>query len=96
MKHRRFNTDLRWWLWISLVLFVLPWLLPIWDVKGSAMLPGMCWVILFSDPTHAFEALGFIAIFSLLFGVPAVSVGWVLQCVVVMMRDRRRGAQNAG
>jgi|SRR5579859_4277553 len=97
MTLTRFKTDQRWWFWISLVLFVVPWLLPIWDVKGDPMPPGICWIILFTHPSHFGETLTFIGIFSLLFSVPAISVGWVLHCVVVMIRDaRRKRMQNAG
>src|SRR5437016_14562831 len=97
MELTRFKTDRRWWFWISLVLFVVPWCLPIWDMKGASTPPGICWIILFTDLSHFGETLTFIAIFSLLFGVPAISVGWVLQCVFVMIRDaKRHRTQNAG
>ena len=62
MGPTRFKTDRRWWFWISLVLFLVPWFLPVWSVKGDMMMPAAIWVILFAylleevDPTG--EALG--------------------------------------
>jgi hypothetical protein len=97
MTLTRFKTDRRWWFWISLVLFVVPWLLPIWGVKGSSMPPGNCWIILFTHHDHFGETMTFIGIFSLLFGVPAISIGWILHCFIVMIRGaRRQRTQNAG
>ena len=97
MALTRFKTDRRWWFWISTVLFVVPWLLPIWSVKGDSMRPGICWIGLFTDTSHFEGILTFIGIFSLLFGIPAISIGWVLHCLAVMVRDaRKRSIQNAG
>ena len=79
------------------MLFVVPWFLPIWDVKGDTMMPAAIWVILFAYPSHFGETLTFIAMFCLLVGVPAISLGWVLHCVAVMVRDARKPrGQNAG
>jgi hypothetical protein len=90
MTLTRFKTDGRWWFWISLTLFVVPWFLPIWDVKGDAMRPAACWIFLFAHPSQVNQALEVIFMFSLLFGVPAISIGWVLHCIAVMIRDAKR------
>ena len=90
MSLRRFKTDQRWWFWISLFLFVIPWFLPIWATKDDYSAPGVCWLVLFTDLRLFQEALSFILAFSLLFAIPAISVGWVLHCVAVMVRDARR------
>lgn len=96
MSLKRFRIDRRLWFWISLVLFVVPWLLPIWDVKGSPMPPGNCWIILFTHPDHFGETMTIIGAFALLFGVPAISIGWVLQGFIVMLRDAKsHRRQNA-
>ena len=96
MTLKRFKTDRRLWFWISVVLFVVPWLMPMVG-KRFEMPPAACWVILFTHPEHFVETAIFIGMFSLLFGVPAISVGWVLHSIVVMIRDaRRRNTQNAG
>jgi hypothetical protein len=86
---KRFKTAPRLWLWISLGLFVVPWFLPILGGKGSeTVAPWRFWTILFTDPTHFPEALWGIAFFTLLYGVPAVAVGWVLQGLVAIWRAR--------
>lgn len=78
------------------MLFVTPWFLPIWGVKGDTMMPAAIWIILFEYPSHFVETLGGIVMFTLFFGVPAISVGWVLHCAAVMIRDaRKRRTQNA-
>jgi hypothetical protein len=90
MALARFKTDRTCWVWISLVLFVVPWLLPIFECKGDPVAPGMHWITLFTHPTHFDETLGVIGILSLLFGIPAMLIGWVLQAMFVMVRDARR------
>lgn len=105
-----FKTDERLWCRISLVLFVVPWLLPILDVKGSMERPGVVildsfrgsfvriassvtapGVVIFDSFRDLFEHIGSlvtaIGIFSLVFGIPAIAVGWVLHCFVVIIRD---------
>ena len=91
MALKRFQTDGRLWFWISLVLFVIPWFVPFGDkVLGSGFLPIMCWVGLFVEQSHIYELLVFIGFFCVLFGIPAIAIGWVIQCVVVMIRDAKR------
>ena len=94
MPLTRFKTNRRLWFWISLVLFIVPWFLPIWGVKGSQMMPAAIWYILVAFPNHLTESLFCICGFTLIFGLPAISIGWILHCVAVMIRDtirRRRG-----
>ena len=91
MAIRRFETNWRLWRWISLVLFVLPWFLPIDNVLVDR--PVFFWIGLFThldDRREAFGALGMIGVWSLLLGLPAIGVGWVLQCVVVIVRGTRK------
>jgi hypothetical protein len=97
MSLKRFKTDKRWWFWISLVLFVVPWFLPILNVEGSPMSPGVCSIILLKHPGHIGGTLTMIGTFTLLIGVPAISIGWVLQYIIVRIRDARRNkTQNPG
>jgi hypothetical protein len=96
----RFKTDSRWWFCISLVLFVLSWFLPVWDLKGAPSTPPwVLWVSLFADsgPDHLGWTLRHLGMFSLFFAFPAVAVGWVLHCVAVIVRDaRKHRGQDAG
>jgi hypothetical protein len=87
MTLSRFKTSGKWWFWISLTLFVVPWFLPIWGVKGDTMMPAAIWILLFTHLDHFIETLMGICMFCLFFGVPAVSIGWILQCIAVMIRD---------
>lgn len=68
MTPTRFKTNGRWWFWISLTFFVVPWFLPIWDIKGDTLMPAAIWIILFTHLDHFIETLMGICLFSLLFG----------------------------
>jgi len=98
MTLTRFKTNGKWWFWISLALFVVPWFLPLWGMKGGErMMPAAIWIILFTHLDHFMETLMGTCMMSLLFGVPAISIGWILHCIAVMMRDtiRRRRKHSA-
>lgn len=90
MKAQVYKTDKRLWLIASLGIFI-----PLWfgeDVNGIphwGLFP-----LLFAFPDHAGETLGFLTAFSVLFGVPAVLLGWIIQCVIVMLKFMRTKPQN--
>ena len=88
MALKRFKTDRKIWFRISLVLFLVPWFIPMTG-KHSEMPPGLFWIFLFTHPHKFGEILSFLAIFCVAFAVPAFSVGWVLQSLFVMIRDSR-------
>jgi hypothetical protein len=90
MALKRFTTDRRLWFWISLVLFVIPWFLPLGDMKGSSFPMGIYVVGLFFGFDHFGECLVVVAMCSLFFSIPAAVIGWVIQCIVVMIREARR------
>jgi hypothetical protein len=97
MSLKRLTINRRWWFWISLVLFVVPWFLPILDVEGAPMSPGVCSIILLKDPGHIGGTLTMIGMFILLIAVPAISIGWVLQYILVRIKDAVRGrTENSG
>lgn len=86
MTFSRYQTDKRLWLWVSLVLFVAPWfLVPIG--KSDEWRPAILWLFLFTEPHHLLEVVGGIVMFSLLFAIPACAVGWVVQCLIVIVRS---------
>ena len=95
MAFTKFKTDQRIWLALSLLLFVVPWFIPL-SAEGKGMAPWVCWVILFTHPSHIGEALAAIGGFTLLFGIPAIVSGWVLQCITVMLRDARKRRVHNG
>lgn len=93
----RFKTDLRLWFWISLVLFVVPWFLPIWGGKGAdKMMPAVIWLVLVQFPSHLGESLFGICGFTLVFGAPAILVGWIIQCIAVMVSAGVRRRREHG
>jgi hypothetical protein len=95
MTRKRFTTNLRLWFWISLVLFVICWLLPIGYFDGWHFPMGIYVISLFSDFDHFGEYFGPIAICSLIFVGVAVAIGWVIQCIVVMIREAKRRPHDA-
>jgi hypothetical protein len=88
MALKRYQTDRRLFLWIWLVLFVVPWFIPIGE--DNPEMPVMGWVYVFTHPIDILGDLYFIGMFGLLFGVPATVFGWVLHCIIVIARDAIR------
>ena len=79
------------WFWISLALFVVAWFMPIDCVLVDR--PVFFWIGLFThldDRSEALGALSMIGAWSLLLGLPAICAGWVLQCIVVMIRGEKK------
>jgi hypothetical protein len=92
MASKEFKTNGWLWFWISLVLFVVPWFIPMIDCKGDHLPPAWFFIIPFISLDHmegAIDALGCIVICSLLFSVPAISIGRVFQCMIVLAKSRK-------
>jgi hypothetical protein len=96
MAFEKFKTDRRLWFWFTLVLFVIPWFMPLGDLKGSRF-PFVIYIAgIFLDPGHFEKCFVAAGACSLLFGIPAISIGWVVQCIVAIIRDaKRKKIQNA-
>ena len=91
---KRFTTNKRLWFLISLVLFVVPWFV-LRTGKGDEMCPAAIWIILFQYPEHLFETACFLLAWTVILGVPAVSAGWVLQALAVVIKGAlTRGADE--
>lgn len=92
MGLKRFRPKWRLWICVSLALFVVPWFVPMLSRKGGPNVPpGVLWVGSFAAPDQLGEdGLMFIGVLTLLFGIPAVALGWVLQGIIVMIGDARR------
>jgi len=101
MALRKYGTNGWLWLVASLVLFVTAWLMPLpWGGEESSA--SYCWAMV-SDlwgmrsglrPGQLGDALLFVGFFSLVFGVPALVIGWVVQCLIVILRDRLKGMHH--
>jgi hypothetical protein len=88
MAFKRFKTDKRIWLCISLLLFAIPWFIQ--EPLGKTNLMPV--VIFFKDPDGAGVGwrLLFIFVWTFFCGIPATLIGWVAQAILVFVRDRRK------
>ena len=59
------------------------------------MMPAAIWIILFTHLDHFTEALMEICMFCLVFGIPAIYIGWIVQCIAVMIRRRGQTVEKA-
>jgi hypothetical protein len=97
MAFKRFQTDLRLFFWITLAVFVILWFVPVDPFFCNNFQPAVIsWVgffaDFFSDPFSIYksESLVYIGCFSLVFGAIALLVGWIVHCMVVMIRNAMR------
>jgi hypothetical protein len=96
MKVTRFQTDRRLWFWIALALFIACWLIPFMDIKGwHASLFGVFLEIasdVFRGNMSFAEAIDNslipVTVFTFVFGVAAIVLAWVVQCIVVIIRNK--------
>jgi hypothetical protein len=95
MARKRFTTNTRIWLAVSLVLFIPPWFIGHID-KNSDMTAAGLFGLLVSDPPNIGAVVGGIFACMFWFGVPALAVGWVLHCpIVIVLGFFRRRRHNA-
>ncbi len=89
MKPRRFESDARLWLHLASVLFVVlwfcpwAWFLPKYTPGGYYEPPALLWLAIGAG-WHVVIMLGFLCA---LYSIPAVVLGWVLHCFVVIARQ---------
>ena len=85
---RRFRTNMRLWFLLSLCLFVLPWfIMDIKTVGDGVNRPFQLWFALFSNNPNSGQVGSHIIAFTLLFGLSALAIGWVLQCFISLIQD---------
>jgi len=96
MVFKRFKYNTRLWLLVSFALFVPPWF--IWSFgKHNDMRPVQLWLLLFSSPLNLGELVAGIFVCTLLFGIPALAIGWVIHCLIIIVRDTvKKRRRNAG
>jgi hypothetical protein len=83
---KQFRTNTRLWLLISLGLFVAPWF--IMDISGDGVnRPFLLWFVIFSNTANSGQVFSRIIAFTLLFGLSALAIGWVLQCFISLIRN---------
>jgi hypothetical protein len=92
---RLFETDKRLWLYLTLALFASLWFCPwAWIAPKSSGYtpPAILWGLLFTwFGPQVVVMLGF---YSVLYGIVALAVGWVLHCFVVVVRQPSRDRQG--
>ena len=105
MHLRHFKTDKKLWLYLASVVFVVLWFIPMIPWPDGFIRPGTVWVALFRAPfdhdlswSRFFDELPggllFLLGFSVFFSISALAIGWVFQCLVVIVRQRG-GHENA-
>jgi hypothetical protein len=83
----QFKTNKRLWLAVSVVIFIACWFIPMFGAQPA--LPGFIFLAGLFDPTHFREVLPMAAMLLFAFASGAIIVGWILQCVFVMLRYAR-------
>lgn len=81
MAFKRFKTSYRLWLISSLVLFLIPCFLGVWQ-----LLAAMYFFFVLHPDRYA-EGLEILASILLYFVLPAILCGWVVQAFIVMVGD---------
>ncbi len=90
MALKHYKTDLRLWFWISAVLNAIAWYLPI-SYDGAT--PVFFCIFSFRKDSLT-DSLTISLVYTLMFGIPAIVLGWILQCVVVIVWGRLGSAHD--
>jgi len=92
----RFPTDVKLWAWIALAVLATSWCIPVLSIKAgpSFSIARALWE--FGAAVHRHDDSG-TQLFCLVFmvfasasAVAAIVLGWVLHCLVVIVRTRKR------
>ena len=70
-------------------LFLVPWFFPVFNVFSDGKRCVLSELIELFGLRYD-VAFVFYLVYTLLFGIPAAAGGWVLHCLIVMLRDRKR------
>jgi hypothetical protein len=88
MRYRRFKTNRTLWIVFSIPAFVACWLYPCVYDKGGSPLLGRLWL----DVLHGrqdFSLWVFLAVISVIFAAFAALVGYAVQALIVVLRNRK-------
>ncbi len=91
MALKRFKTKIWLWLSLSLCLFVPPWFIGPIGSSGAEITAAGYWVLLFTHPSNFGAVLDGIFICTIFFAIPALAIGWVVHCLIVIAVDLVRG-----
>jgi hypothetical protein len=87
MALKRFKTNRRLWLAVSLALFLPPWFVGYIGKSADEMHAAGLFVVAIHNPEVIFLILGL----ALMFAIPALAIGWVIHCLIVLVLDFLRG-----
>jgi len=96
MKATRFPTDLRLWNWIALAVLAASWCIPVISIKSgpyfsiATALKELVAAIHRQDDSATLLFRRVFIVFASASVVVAIVIGWLLHCLVVIVRARRR------
>jgi hypothetical protein len=96
MKNKRFQTDLRVWFWVAVSLFVVGWCFPLasYDNHSASFYYIAIDKIVFTEFSRDSVLFRQDVIFVLglagIVAVVSVLAGWLIQCFIVIIRDRNK------
>jgi hypothetical protein len=96
MKPIRFETDVKLWAWITLILLGASWCIPVLSVKGgpsfsnATALKEFVLAVYQRDGDYAQLCGGMFVVYAIYSVFLATVIGWVLHCVVVIVRTTLR------
>lgn len=93
MPLKRLKTNIGVWLMVSLVLFVPPWF-TFQCGKGPNEHPAQFVPMLFQGGDESLGAMVGLPTFALIFGIPALVIGWVLHCLIIIIKNAVTGKKT--
>jgi hypothetical protein len=90
MRRPKYFTNFPLWFLLSFILFIPGWFIPAFPQKGVGDVSAAHIVSdVFQNSGASSRIYPFLAMLVLLFAVPALTLGWVIQCLIVMARAKR-------
>ena len=89
MENKRFKTSKMLWTVIAIPVFLVCWLYPGIVSKGGAPI-GWAWIETFQGRDMYFGDWAFLGVFTLGFAAFSLSVGYVVQALIVIFRNRNK------
>ena len=95
MKATRFPTDLRLWAWVALAVLSASWCIPVISIKSGPYfsIARALWELVAAVHRHADSETQLLChvftVFASASVVVAIVFGWLLHCLVVIVRGRK-------
>jgi hypothetical protein len=90
MQRTKYLTNYRLWFLLSFILFIPGWFIPFFTEKnfGAVTAAGVVSQMV-KYPLVNVKSCLFMLMLVILFAVPALSIGWVLQSLITIARSKR-------